>query len=418
MADNKPRRGSLLGLQILGRNSQRDYHAEKHIDNSPYGCIGLHPSQPEPSPASTGRPDSIRTGPDSYNYSYRNATPISTQSTRSLHLHDTDRDTDTDNQYLAPPNSRTRLLPSQTTRFSSCSSRLSTSSTMPLPYETTNPNPAQKSIHQNWSRLPTPSYHPPPDRGYSHEMYKREGRRGVFSSLGKKYSSLRRSLDRAGMNNKRVISDSALKISSVQSPGKMNSPAGSRVISSDETSSRGPSTMIPLPKSSLSPGSGSMLSIHSKTAAIETTTELEHGSSQSQSSDEYNTTSTQSHKKPTLRKVRIKLHHLQPQPHSQDDSLLYTPHRELSSTFSRIRDEMTPKKIWTQGLQSFKSREKGNWNYGTGSGEQAHHNHNGMVNWRRYTVNAESSQIPIPLSSSELRVCRGRRNRVRTERMV
>lgn len=324
---------------------------------------GLHATQP--GPASRPSRDS------SYNYRSHNTTPLSMQS--SLQTPDN------------APNSRTRLLPSQPQRFSSASSSGSSVS-MTGPHE--HAHPAQTSmpalapaLPRRWSRLPTPTYQPNPNPnggGYSREMYKREGRRGVISSLGRKCTTrLRRAASGVVMpqestsSSKRVTSDSGvMTVQRTSLAGPAGAAPKSRLrIPSNNTRRR---TMLPLSQTHPKSGSTSTLSLlprqtaKTKTSAVETTTEL-LGSGSSSPDDEWPLThavpvphprSKRPGPGPNLRKVRVKLHSLSlPQRHDDDKpsttastgaGMDYSPHRELSSTFARIKDEIAPRKMWAQ----------------------------------------------------------------------
>ncbi|RMJ24852.1 hypothetical protein PHISP_04270 [Aspergillus sp. HF37] len=356
-----------------------DHNPDKHDSDSISIGPGLHASQPGPASRSS-----------SYNYNYRshNTTPLSMQNS-SLQT----RPADTPDR---APNSRTRLLPSQPQRFSSASSS-GNSVSMTGPHE--HAHPAQTSmpaiaiapaLPRRWSRLPTPTYQPNGGDGgysYSHEMYKREGRRGVISSLGRKCTTrLRRAASGVVMpqestsSSKRVTSDSA--VITVQRSSPSNSQVGlapapkSRLrIPSNNTGSRSRRrTMLPLPllQTQTHPKSGSTSTLSllpsqtTKTSAVETTTEL-LGSRSSSPDDEWplphavpvpQPRSKRPGPRPSLRKVRVKLHSLSlPQRHDDDEPSTaagtgagteYSPHRELSSTFARIKDEIAPRKMWAQ----------------------------------------------------------------------
>ena len=451
MSDKKPRRASLMGsLQILGKSAFGGHH--KHTDGDNKASLAVQESTGSPrkrSWPSIGRSSTTRTISDSYGGS-----TLSTSTQDSFHIPDEyDYALDYPKPRAAGANSRTHLLSSRTRRAPSASSD---GSTLMIP-------PAQASmpcLSQHWSRLPTPSYLPD-GGGYSHEVYKKEGRRSVLSSIGKKYSSLRKSLDKTAKlgtkcnhrelepthgkyhNNRRITSDSGL---TMERFGGLHESHGSkenktarrqlpRVFSLNNVgklpSIKRSHTMIPLPKS------GTMLSLHSvdtsdkprpsqfsnidqtpvcpaECAEKSETAELEkkdHGDAQETADFAFDK------KRPSLRKVRAKLQSLPRQPQRQladDEPCRSKPQSELASTMAKIKDEMTPKKVLSQGLQSLSTPEKASPGVKISRSEVQP-----QVTFEpRRQTKTDVSQIPLPAERPNLGRRGSKRNRHGTDRMV
>lgn len=443
MAEKKPRRPSLIeSLRILGKSPFTSHqHKDAEWDSK---TLASPPSAGGTTPRKLSWPSIGRSSTRTVSDSYRST--ISTTSTQdSMHIPDDhDAEITFPKPRLAGTNSRTRLLSSRTQRFSSSSSHASSTPVIP---------PAQASmpcLNRRWSRLPTPS-NPPDGAVYSNEVYKKEGRRSVRSSIGK---SLRRSLDRAGKvggkrgdrelvpphgkfhDSRKLTSESDLRTVSLgipyQSHGTKDMPPPRRVLPrvfSLNTVGKASSrlrTMIPLPKS------GSMFSLHSvgtsdtrqspslnganqitapkRTEQVETI-ELD---SEDHESDQEIAEPQSDRKRPSLRKVRTKLQSLsglQRRQSTDDEPSTNIPPRELANAMSEIKDEVTPKK-WSQGLSSFRPKEMLSPGAKMSRSEDQLH-----AAEPKRQIKTDISQIPLP---AELRANRGRGRRPRdpTERMV
>ncbi|RJE27397.1 hypothetical protein PHISCL_00273 [Aspergillus sclerotialis] len=450
MSNKKPRRSSLIGsLQILGKSAFGGHHKQTDGDNK--ASRAVHESKGSPrkrSWPSISRSSTTRTISDSHRES-----TLSTSTRDSFHIPDEqDHGLDYPKLRAAGANSRTRLLSPRTRCVPSASSDGSTSM---IP-------PAQASmpcLSQQWSRLPTPSYLPD-GGGYSHEVYKNEGRRSVLSSIGKKYSSLRRSLDKTAKlgtkcaagelepshgkyhNSRRITSDSGL---TMERFGSLHESQGSkenktarrqlpRVFSLNTvgklSSTKRSHTMIPLPKS------GTMLSLHSVDASdtprppqlsnIDQTpicpaecaqqpesAELEkevHGDAQETTNFAFDK------KRSSLRKVRATLQSLPRQSQRQlaDESCKIKPQSGLSNTMAKTKDEMTPKEVLSQGLQSLRTPEKASPGVKISRSEVQPQ----VTVEPRRQIKTDVSQIPLPAERPNLGRRGSKRNRDRTERMV
>ena len=449
MPDKRSRRASLMGsLQIIG-NTFGGHHKDTDRDNKSSSAAQESTGSPRKrSWPSIGRSSTARTISDSNRES-----TLSTSTRDSFHIPDEyDHGLDYPKSQVAGTNSRTRLLSSRMRRLPSSSSDGSASM---IP-------PAQASmpcLHQQWSRLPTPSYMPDVG-GYSHEVYRKEGRRSVLSSIGKKYSSLRKSLDKTAKlgtkygsremepahgkchHDKRTTSDFSLTIESFRDHHESQRSKEDKTVRRQlprvfslnavgKLSSRKRShTMIPLPKS------GTMLSLHSiDTSDTPRTPQSNHRDqvhvcpAESAAQVEAAELEREDHgdiqeipqfdsdkKRASLRKVRIKLQSRLPQRQlAQDEPCANKPQSELANTMENIKNEVTPTKVRGQGLQTLRTPEKARPGVKTSRSEVQPQ----VIVESKRQIKTDVSQIPL---SSELQANLGKRGskrtRARSERTV
>ena len=224
MAEKQHRRSSIASsLQVLGKstfggnqawenNEDKDNPAWSDHQQTSHTCsINVTTSMPRSNPISLSPPgERISSSHDNRAYqSYRYVSmPLPTEQHQYQHRH-----APRESKELGPsgkPSERSEeKSKSRVRRFKLRAPRLSTPSKSS---ETaTKPGPRVFSTQEyttsfkSQSRIPTPTKSP--DGGlYSHKIYQKEGRRSVLSSLGRRYTSLKKNFDKDQVNIKRSIS--------------------------------------------------------------------------------------------------------------------------------------------------------------------------------------------------------------------